>query len=84
MTNATAPGIPTAISRPLYLELIKFLGIENPEHIVKIEFRWNLIYVELKAIDDDGHWILDGDHAAVHKIVIPIDEDLEPGPGHGE
>lgn len=83
MTNATAPGIPASITRNEYLDLIKALGIdtERLQYLQALEFRWNVIYAELAALDDEGHMVIDGDEIAVHKIAIRVED---PESFHGE
>jgi hypothetical protein len=73
------PGIPDSIPRKRCIELIENLGLD-PEDIASLEFKFDGIYAEVVARNEDGkRHIVDGRKFAKHRIYIPIkDVDGEP------
>lgn len=71
-------GIPEAISRKAYTQLVEACGFD-PEGLVSLDFRPDGIYAEMYATDDRGDRMIDrqASRAAVHRVYVRVVDDAE-------
>lgn len=72
------PGVPEAVSRKAYTQLVEAYGF-NPSELVSLEFRPDGIYASVYASDAAGHRMVDTqtEQALVHRVYVRVDDDAE-------
>lgn len=67
-------AVPDAVPFSKVRQFLADLGI-NAEYLREFYCGMSGVYVEVIALDAEGHPYVEGDELAVHKIALPLDRD---------